>query len=226
MADDNRPFDFDQLPDDDLGPRLNATVWSLTAVSALFLGLRLYCKFSRRRGLWLDDHFLIAAWMALVLLASFNSVAITFDLGKHSWNIDQTTFAWLLLHGNLGGSFSIIAAAWSKTSFALTLQRIAAEGWMRWLIWFLIVSMNLVLGGAVLITWVQCTPVEKTWRTVAVEGTCWPQHVHRNYNIFAAVYSGAMDVVLAMLPWKMIWGLELTRKEKLGVLIAMSMGVL
>ncbi|CRK28259.1 hypothetical protein BN1708_018342, partial [Verticillium longisporum] len=53
--------DFDQLPDDDLGPRLNATVWSLTAVSGLFLGLRLYCKFTRRRGLWLDDHFLIAA---------------------------------------------------------------------------------------------------------------------------------------------------------------------
>ncbi|EEY21661.1 conserved hypothetical protein [Verticillium alfalfae VaMs.102] len=225
MAEDNRPFDFDQLPDDDLGPRLNATVWSLTAVSGLFLGLRLYCKFTRRRGLWLDDHFLIAAWIALILLSSFTTVAVGFDLGKHSWNIDQATFAWLLLHGNLSGSFSILAAAWSKTSFALTLQRLASERWMRWLIWFLIVSMNLVLGGAVLITWVQCSPVEKTWRTVAVEGTCWPQHVHRNYNIVSAAYSGAMDVLLAMLPWRMIWGLELTRREKLGVLIAMSMGV-
>ncbi|KAF3351746.1 hypothetical protein VD0002_g9730 [Verticillium dahliae] len=225
MADDNRPFDFDQLPDDDLGPRLNATVWSLTAVSGLFLGLRLYCKFTRRRGLWLDDHFLIAAWIALILLSSFATVAVGFDLGKHSWNIDQSTFAWLLLHGNLSGSFSIVAAAWSKTSFALTLQRLASERWMRWLIWFLIVSMNLVLGGAVLITWVQCSPVDKTWRTVAVEGTCWPQHVHRNYNIASSAYSGAMDVLLAMLPWRMIWGLELTRREKLGVLIAMSMGV-
>jgi hypothetical protein len=40
------------------------------------------------------------------------------------------------------------------------------------------------------------------------------------------VYSGAMDIVLALLPWKIIWPLTMNHKEKIGVLVAMSMGVL
>lgn len=35
-----------------------------------------------------------------------------------------------------------------------------------------------------------------------------------------------MDVVLAFLPWKFIWSLRMSKKEKVGVVIAMSMGVL
>lgn len=35
-----------------------------------------------------------------------------------------------------------------------------------------------------------------------------------------------MDVVLAFLPWKWIWSLQMSTKEKAGVLIAMTMGVL
>lgn len=48
---------------DDLGPQLNTTIWFLVTISAFFLGLRLYCKVWRRRGLWWDDYFLVASWV-------------------------------------------------------------------------------------------------------------------------------------------------------------------
>jgi hypothetical protein len=35
-----------------------------------------------------------------------------------------------------------------------------------------------------------------------------------------------MDLVLAILPWTVIWKLQMKRKEKIGVALAMSMGVL
>ena len=35
-----------------------------------------------------------------------------------------------------------------------------------------------------------------------------------------------MDIALALLPWKLIVGLQMKRKEKIGVIFAMSMGVL
>ncbi len=44
-------------------PRLMAATWLLTVFSAIFLGLRVYCKLSRGRRLWWDDHFLIASWV-------------------------------------------------------------------------------------------------------------------------------------------------------------------
>lgn len=35
-----------------------------------------------------------------------------------------------------------------------------------------------------------------------------------------------MDVALALLPWKYLMSLQMSRKEKFGVLVAMSLGVL
>jgi hypothetical protein len=35
-----------------------------------------------------------------------------------------------------------------------------------------------------------------------------------------------MDIVLAILPWKIVWNVAINKKEKLGALVAMSMGVL
>lgn len=47
----------------DYGPRLSTATWLLTVFSAIFLALRVYCKLSRGRRLWWDDHFLIASWV-------------------------------------------------------------------------------------------------------------------------------------------------------------------
>jgi len=35
-----------------------------------------------------------------------------------------------------------------------------------------------------------------------------------------------MDLLLALLPWKIVLGLQMKKKEKLGVAVAMSMSVL
>jgi hypothetical protein len=48
----------------DYGQETNTIVWMLTALAAVFLGLRVFCKFLRHRGLWWDDHILIAAWVS------------------------------------------------------------------------------------------------------------------------------------------------------------------
>lgn len=56
------PWEFDpSLPDN--GPMVNTAVWCLFGVATIFIGLRVYCKFSRHRGLWWDDHVLIASWV-------------------------------------------------------------------------------------------------------------------------------------------------------------------
>ncbi|KAJ5325953.1 uncharacterized protein N7506_009055 [Penicillium brevicompactum] len=38
-------------------------------------------------------------------------------------------------------------------------------------------------------------------------------------------YSGAQDFVLALLPWTIVWSLQMKKKEKLGVAFAMSLGI-
>ena len=39
-------------------------------------------------------------------------------------------------------------------------------------------------------------------------------------------FSGTMDITLAILPWKIVWTVAINKREKIGALLAMSMGVL
>ncbi len=57
------PEELAHLPHDNGGPKLNAVVWVLTSLAAIFLVLRVYCKFLRHKGLWWDDYILIMAWV-------------------------------------------------------------------------------------------------------------------------------------------------------------------
>ena len=37
-------------------------------------------------------------------------------------------------------------------------------------------------------------------------------------------YCAVMDFTLALLPWRIVWALQMKRVEKIGVAVAMSMG--
>ncbi|OBT66953.1 hypothetical protein VE03_04274 [Pseudogymnoascus sp. 23342-1-I1] len=207
--------------DNDLGPYLNRSIWILAVFAGTLLGLRLYSKLFRHRSLWWDDYILIAAWVALVSSTSLQSAGIKFGLGKHYGYMQDEEKVSLFSYA--AGFFSILATVWSKTSFAVTLLRVS-NGWMKWLVWFIIVSVNLVLGANATIQWIQCWPVEKLWHTW-IKGRCWSYEIIQDYNIFAAAFSGFMDILLALLPWKIITPIVTNKRETIGVLIAMSMGV-
>lgn len=49
---------------EDYGPRLNVTIWSLTNVALLFLGIRIALKVWRGRPVRWEDWVLVAAWVS------------------------------------------------------------------------------------------------------------------------------------------------------------------
>ncbi len=209
---------------EDYGPQLLYTIWFLTGLSGVFLGLRIFCKLWRHRSVWWDDYVLAAAFIALAASSSLQSVSVRLGFGKHNGDINIDDFHRILLYCNGAGFASILAAVWSKTSFAITLLRIS-DGWVRRFVWFVIITVNLVLGAAATVQWIQCWPVERLW-IPSIPGECWPRLTLIRINTVAAAYSGAMDIVLALLPWKIVWHVAIDKKEKIGALFAMSMGVL
>jgi len=205
------------------GPRILITTWTLVGLSALFLAVRLACKSWAKRRLWWDDYILALSWIMLAASISCVTLSVSLGSGQHVYMVPPQNFGTLGLVGNITGTFSILAATWSKTSFALTLLRLM-QGKMRVFLWFIIVTVNVFMGLNALFMWIRCTPVQKTWNPYAY-GTCWDPLVYPNYGMFAAGYSAAMEFILALLPWKIIWNLQMKRKEKFGVALAMSMGI-
>ncbi|EAQ82895.1 hypothetical protein CHGG_11071 [Chaetomium globosum CBS 148.51] len=162
-------------PSTDFGPQINLVIWLLTALSSAFLAMRVYCKFLRHRGLWWDDYLLIGSWVALVADCAFISACVNLGFGRPFTQFNFENLDIFLLYSNLAGSFSILAALWSKTSFAVTVLRISS-GWTKAFVWFIIGTVNAALGVAIAITWAQCTPIEKGWRPL-LEGHCWPKEI-------------------------------------------------
>lgn len=44
--------------------QIYAGLWTLIAGATVFLGLRLWCKLTRRHGLWYDDYVLICSYVS------------------------------------------------------------------------------------------------------------------------------------------------------------------
>lgn len=85
----------------------------------------------------------------------------------------------------LGEFFTLISIPTSKTSFAVTLLRIVAKDWQKWFIWFVIVTMNIVMWMCAILLFCQCQPIQKNWKK-DTPGSCWESSVQDNYSIFAA----------------------------------------
>lgn len=224
------------LPPGASGTEILVLVWLMTAVAAAFLGLRVFVKISparegaSRKGLWWDDHLLLGSWALLVLFGAATTLCVQVGLGSHvgSALVQAHHSVGLQLGVVIATTFSVLGAAASKTSFALTLLRITREGEHRfvyWGIWCVVVTMNLVLAFNVVLQFIWCYPAARAWNP-DVRGQCWDRVVVVKYTEFAAYYSAAMDFTLALVPWKVIVGLRMRPKEKIGVLVCMSLGIL
>jgi hypothetical protein len=169
-------------------------------------------------------------------------------IGKHVDTIeDKTAIPRALKLVYIALVVVIIGCVLSKTSFALTLLRIVTKTWMKALLWFIIITMNAIMWLCAICYLIQCKPTAALWDIkLMATATCWPTIVfetialtaggistltsvlsflgHTNDSLLA--YSGCMDFILAVLPWAVLWKLQMRRREKFGIAIAMSMGVL
>ncbi|KAK3329243.1 hypothetical protein B0H66DRAFT_488143 [Apodospora peruviana] len=210
---------------DSYAAKILATCWTLEVLSGIMLGLRIYCKHKRSRRLWWDDYILITAWTFQTVDVPLITIKVVrLGEGQHVWNLDRAVLPALALTGNVSGTLSIVATMLSKTSFGVTLLRLSASRIMAHTIWFLLVTMNVFLGLSAVFIWAQCTPVAKNWRP-DLEGWCWDVGINAKYGLFSGVYSAFVDFALSFLPSYLIWNLTMELKEKMGVVVAMSMGV-
>ncbi|KAM7210722.1 hypothetical protein V8F06_013900 [Rhypophila decipiens] len=200
-------------------------IWILVGFASIFTALRFYAKIWRLGKLWWDDWVLLASWVFFVFHGIWSQRAVDYGLGLYPCDIDPRNFAGMGLEGeNLGSTFGMFAVVWSKTAFAITLLRLT-EGKTKAFVWFVVISMNVIMTAEVILVWIKCTPVQKTWDKT-VPGTCWDPLPVNIYGAFVGCYSGVCDILLALLPWKLVCGLRMKKKEKFGVAIAMSLGIL
>lgn len=165
-------------------------------------------------------------WRNQILLlgeAATTQAGQILGFGKRTQDIQPQYLATIALGSAAISTVSSLAATMSKISFGVTLLRLTS-GCLRWFVWFCIVSLFLIMLPSALSPWIQCETVATTWNDS--HDHCWASDEAIDYGIFNAAWCATADFALALLPWYLIWGLQLKFREKIGVGIAMSMGML
>ncbi|KAK8020183.1 hypothetical protein PG990_005321 [Apiospora arundinis] len=223
----DQPFNMDTnlppLSHDSNGTWMVWSSWALTGLSSAFLVLRCYCRFSHNKFLWWDDYILILSWMLLLGSAILVTYNVGQGFGEHIYNVNSEKLPMVGLLAQVDLVFEILGAAWSKTSWAITLLRLS-RGILHHAVLFIIITINLLMGISILFNFIQCIPSRKLWEPM-LEGACWPSHIVPIYSTVSGAYSGAMDIALALLPWFLIMKVQMRLTERIGVAVAMSCGV-
>ncbi|USP80353.1 hypothetical protein yc1106_07627 [Curvularia clavata] len=210
-------------PGETHGPLMSVAVWSLCGISGFFLGLRLWIQLGQGK-LWYDSLLLTISWVFLLGQVILVQLNINLGFGKHAFDIDFGNFERITYYGASGLTISVVAITLSKISFGITLFRLT-EGWLRAYVCFAIATLFIFAVPAGVLPWVICKPLAKTFVDI-IPGTCINKEPTVMYGRFQAIWSAIMDISLALIPWKIIWNLQMRTAEKLGVGVAMSLGVL
>ncbi|RMZ70468.1 integral membrane [Pyrenophora seminiperda CCB06] len=196
---------------------LNVGLWSLFAGASLFLALRIWIKITRRHGLWWDDYILLVAWM--ILAANNALITVEYATGYVTDTWDDRMHILI----NITSCGTLVGQAITKTAFAVTLLKLT-KNWGKWILWYCIVSMNLYMASKVVLQWAKICgkPSYDVWYRLDF---CIDPHFRDHYKEGGNIYNIVMDFVLAVFPWIITWNLDMRKVEKVGLCVAMSLGM-
>jgi len=213
------PRDADGAVHDYINPtvQLNVGLWTLFAGATGFLALRIWVKTTRRRGLWYDDHILLLSWT--ILLANDIIITIEYATGY----VQETWDDRMHILINISSCGTLVGQALTKTAFAVTLLKLT-KGWLRWVLWFCIVSLNAFMMVKVIFQWAKIcgNPSYDNWYRLDF---CLDTKFRLDFKEAGNIYNVVMDFVLAAFPWIITWKLDLRRIEKISLCVAMSLGM-
>ncbi|KAI0024707.1 hypothetical protein F4780DRAFT_550640 [Xylariomycetidae sp. FL0641] len=198
----------------------DAPSWTVTGLATAFLALRLWARKYRHSGLWYDDYMLIASWAVLIMVCSLQTAM--FSAGYMGSRYGKTLFKAALSTGS-------ISTAWSKTAFALTLFSISKHWAARVFLWASVLGLNVICYICAVGLWARSCdePGPSVGQSTSyLPGPCWSVVSFSRVMMVQAVYAGIMDLAFAIFPWAVIWRTKLERREKVGLCIVMSLGIL
>ncbi|KAI0177328.1 hypothetical protein BJ166DRAFT_21156 [Pestalotiopsis sp. NC0098] len=199
--------------------QVNVALWTLFGGATTFLGFRIWCKVTRRYGLWYDDYILFFSWLVLLATDAIITCEMTTGYVSKTWD-DR-----MLILITISSCGTTIGQTWSKTAFAVTLLRLIQES-QRYVVWFCIITLNVLMVLKVFMNWPKYCDnkdYQNWWR---MQGFCIDLGIATGVKVAGNIWNIIMDFVLALFPWMVVWKLQIRRWEKVGLCATLSLGIL
>ncbi|KAJ5459557.1 uncharacterized protein N7458_001109 [Penicillium daleae] len=205
------------------GPMTNAVLWVLVVILATFVALRLYTRKQILNSIGADDYLTVLALVVHILYTIFVTIATTYGLGRLFADVnDLASYITATKYEVFSQVAGLMAIGIGKLAVGTFLLRIVRNKFQILFIWACMAITTIITLFASITVVVQCIPVERTWNPYA-KGTCWLNFSNVGYTVGS--WFVAADFCFAILPWFVIWDLNMKNKEKITVACGLSLGI-
>ncbi|KAM6519004.1 hypothetical protein FALCPG4_012660 [Fusarium falciforme] len=206
------------------GPWAISVMWSLTAVTLIFVILRVYTRVFVVKSYGVDDHVYNLAFGFLFFYTLFTTISAKYGFGQNMSDIkDLDDTAHAILFEAIGQTFAVVGMAVAKWSLGLFLLRLVKAQWHKIVIW---ISMGVLMAASIsvcFVFWLQCSPPKYLWDR-RIPGRC---HIDSTpVSMLLCILCVIVDFFYALFPWLFIWGLQMNTREKIVILSSLSLGVI
>ncbi|KAK7931148.1 hypothetical protein PG985_001860 [Apiospora marii] len=193
---------------------------ALAVFAIMVVGLRLYARHAID-ALGIDDALMVIATCLFVVNSVFSCLACFAGLGSRDEKI--LTNPWN------GPAATMITYAWSlpfiKCSICFSLFRITNERRHTIPLWgvMLLSTVSAMLGFIAVV--VTCQPIAKNWDPALTNvGSCMDYSIIQNTSFFISASSIITDWTCAVLPYFILWKMNIKRKVKVSVALVLALG--
>jgi hypothetical protein len=92
----------------------------------------------------------------------------------------------------------------------------------RWSLYLMSIFQVIFAMISVFIVFFQCKPTSMLWNPTA-GGTCWSPDVFDDFSYWVSAYTALTDIVLAVVPIRVFWKLQMPLSTKISVCIMMGL---
>ncbi|EGD85577.2 uncharacterized protein TERG_01848 [Trichophyton rubrum CBS 118892] len=191
-------------------------------VAGVFVAIRLVSRYLRS-GIQVDDWTILAALVLSVLFSTTQNVAVGYGFGKHDWDMtdeqEKRSLKWILVAQVL---YKLVICLAKVSILLLYLRIFYVHQYFRRICICLVVFT--ILSGIAFIppTIWQCSPVEAYWDR-SIPHTCLSSFP--NWLSYAII-NITTDVILLVLPVQQILRLQLTKRDKIALILVFLLGSL
>ncbi|KAF2155979.1 hypothetical protein K461DRAFT_290948 [Myriangium duriaei CBS 260.36] len=216
------------IPNDPEQRPVVAALATLTGLGVICTALRLYAIQQRAAKLIHWDFF----WIVLSLVFALASegpllVALHNGLGRHLSGLTFSQITNIVEYELIAISLGLTSALFAK--FAIIALFLDIQGplvvYRRYFMHALAGILALSWASIIIITWFQCTPIQKTWQ-VLLPGNCNGQRYSNALSFLNGGLNVAADIFLSLYPISIIWGLKLKMRTKVAWCLLMAGGLL
>ncbi|KAI1349444.1 hypothetical protein F5Y01DRAFT_327351 [Xylaria sp. FL0043] len=189
--------------------------------------VRMYARLVGLRSVKVEDAFTVIAYATLIgYIYCAYRLMIEYGYFIHQWDLhlgDLIGFTYIL---QVGGVLYSVALPLLKASILLEWTRLFVPQGTRNVFWWLCMTLTGIqlsfLIASVFALCFSCIPYQRIW-DFTIPGQCIKKS---ELEITSAAIHFVSDIIILVLPQKVIWSLHMSLKKKLGVSFIFSLGVL